>query len=1014
MPDPKFLEVNSLILNLVGDNRPYAEVYIKSQKILGLLDSGANVTVLGKNSYDFINKLNLPIFPIKTSILTADGKPHEANTFVVLPITYNKMTHNIQALIIPSLTKELILGMDFWTVFEIFPVIKSKRTNEINEITSLNLELEKREITAEQTYILNQVIQEFPTSFEGKPLGSTTFLQHVIDTGDAVPIKQRGYPVSPYVQREMDDELNRMLSLGVIEPSIGPWANPMVGVRKANGKLRLCLDARKLNAVTIKDSYALPYITRILGQISGTKYLSKIDLKDAFWQIPLEEKSKQKTAFTVPNRGLYQFKVMPFGLSNAAQSQCRLMDQVLGFDLEPSVFCYLDDVIVATNTFEDHIKMLHAVADRLKKANLTISVEKSHFCLKQMKYLGYVLGENGIRTDPEKVSAILYCSAPTTVKEVRRFLGMVGWYRRFINNFAQIVAPISDLLRNNARAIKWTQEAEEAFNKLKIALTSAPILAMPDFSKPFQVQSDSSDMAVGAVLIQHYDGRDHVIAYMSQKLSPTQQKYSVTERECLSLILAVEKWRCYLEGAHFIAITDHASLQWLHNLKDPAGRLARWALRLQPYNYTLIHRKGVLNVVPDFLSRCVSTLDIDVENFSGDVEYDKLKNKIISEPDKHPNYQINNDKIFKNVANNRNREWKLYVPLHLREKILVDNHDSKLSAHQGFSKTLQRIKQLYYWPKLWFEVRKYVNNCESCKQCKPVNYALKTTMGDPKLPNKPWRLIAVDLMGPFPRTQNQNIYLLVVLDVFTKFTLLKPLRSSSTKLICDYIKDNVFLLFGVPETVVTDNGPQFRSKYWKEFLEKFNVVNYKNAIYHAQNNPVERYNRGIGSAIRAYIDDNHTTWDRNIYEIGCAIRTAVNDSTKFTPFYLNFGYNMSTSGVTYKTEDILDSMNETPVFNSLEENRIKTLDNLLSAYERYAKPYNLRAREFSLKVGDEVWRRQFCQSDAEKKFCKKFALLYLKGVVQEKLGNNCYRIFDSKGKDVGVYSAKDLQAVVKI
>lgn len=968
------------------------------------MDSGANLTVLGKNAYDFINKLNLEIFPITTSVLTADGKPHSVNSYVNLPITYNKQTHNIQTLIIPTLAKELILGMDFWSAFQIFPVIKK-------EISVL--ESEQRFLTPQETFILNQTIQKFSSPCEGKLLGSTTVLKHVIDTGNAAPIKQRGYPVSPYVQREMDEELNRMISLGVIEPSIGPWSNPIVGVRKSNGKLRLCLDARKLNSVTIPDSYALPYITRILGQISGTKYLSKIDLKDAFWQIPLEERSKQKTAFTVPNRGLYQFKVMPFGLSNAAQSQCRLMDQVLGFDLEPSVFCYLDDVIVATNSFEEHIKMLKTVAERFEKANLTISLEKSMFCLKEIKYLGYILGENGIRTDSEKVAAILHCPAPTTVQEVRRFLGMVGWYRRFINNFAHIVAPISDLLKKNAKTIKWTLEAEEAFNKLKIALTSAPILSMPDFTKPFQVQSDSSDKAVGAVLIQYYDDREHVIAYMSQKLSPTQQKYSVTEKECLSLILAIEKWRCYLEGAHFIAITDHASLQWLHNLKDPAGRLARWALRLQPYNYTLFHRKGVLNIVPDFLSRCVSTLDIDVEDFSGDKKYEKLKNKIISDPPKHPNYQIVNNKIFKNIGNNRNREWKLFVPEHLRNKILIDNHDSRLSAHQGFSKTLQRIKQLYYWPKLWCDVRKYVMNCDSCKQCKPVNYVMRPTMGEPKLPNKCWRFIAVDLMGPFPRSKNGNIYLLVVLDVFSKFTLLKPLRSGSTKLICDYLKDNVFLLFGVPETIVTDNGPQFRSKLWSDFLENFGVNLWKNAYYHAQNNPVERYNRGIGSAIRAYIEDNHTKWDNYIYEIGCAIRTAVNDSTKFTPFYLNFGYNIHTSGITYKTEDILDSMNESSS-NSLEENRKKNVDNLLNAYERYAKPYNLRAREFSLKVGDQVWRRKFCQSDAEKKFCKKFALLYIKGIVKEKLGKNCYKIVDEKGKEVGVYSAKDLQLAKNI
>lgn len=249
-----------------------------------------------------------------------------------------------------------------------------------------------------------------------------------------------------------------------------------------------------------------------------------------------------------------------------------------------------------------------------------------------------------------------------------------------------------------------------------------------------------------------------------------------------------------------------------------------------------------------------------------------------------------------------------------------------------------------------------------------------------------------------------------MVDIFSKFTLVKPLRTGSTNLILKFIEESVFLIFGVAETIVSDNGPQFRSKAYKEFCESYNTEMYKNAIYHSQNNPVERYNRTIGAAIRCYIDKNHKTWDQNITKIGCAIRSAVNSSTKYSPYYLNFGYDMITSGLDYKTKDLLNSLKDAnEELNNLEKDREKVVDNMTAAYTRYARPYNLRARDFSLKVGDKVWWRVFAQSSAAKSFCDKFAMRFQKGVVKEKLGSNCYKIANENGKEVGVFSAKDLQ-----
>lgn len=974
--------------------------------MIGLLDSGANISVLGRNALELANKLKLQIYTYNNTVKTADGKPHTVMGFVYLPISFNKTTHLIETLLVPSISSELILGMDFWTAFEIVPIIKRKNI-QINTIDSNQIHL-----SPDQFKELDQRILKFLASTEETPLGRTSVLSHKIDTGTAVPVKQRYYHVSPYIQTEMDAELERMVKLDVIERSISPWSSPVVSVRKPNGKLRLCLDSRVLNSKTVKDSYPLPYISRILSQLSESKYISTLDLKDAFWQIPLEESSKEKTAFTVPSRGLWQFKVMPFGLHNAAQTQSRLMDEVMGYDLEPNVHYYIDDLIITSSTFEKHMELLEEVARRLEKANLRISLDKSKFCVKEVPYLGYILSESGLRLDHEKIAPVLNFPPPTTIKSLRRFLGMANWYRRFIGDYAKLVAPLTDLTKGNPKSIKFTPEAHESFNKIKIALTSAPILAMPDFSKEFQVQSDASDKAIGAVLTQIQNECEVVIAYMSQKLSPTQEKYSVTEKECLALILAIEKWRGYLEGApHFTAITDHASLQWLQNLKDPAGRLARWALRLQPYKFTLIHRKGSLNVVPDFLSRALASLDIHTENFTGDLEYDDLLESISNDPNLFPKFKITDNKIFKNVSLRKNSEWKVYVPKHLRKQILVEKHDSLLAAHQGYSRTLARVKEFYYWPRLYIDVKDYVKRCEICKKCKPVNQTLKAKMGKPKLPDIPWRTISVDLMGPFPRSRDGCTFLLVIVDVFSKFTLLKPLRNSSTSAICKFIEESVFLIFGVAETIVHDNGPQFRSNAFKSFCESYNATSYKNAIYHSQNNPVERYNRTIGAAIRCYINKNHKNWDQNIPKIGCAIRSAVNSSTKYTPYYLNFGCDMKTSGLDYKTKDLLNSFKDPNeiLTNSLEKDRKDVVKNMEAAYERYAKPYNLRAREFTLKVGDKVWRRVFTQSNAAKSYCEKFAMRFQKGIVKEKLGSNCYKIVDEQGKEVGVFSAKDLQ-----
>lgn len=705
-----------------NDNRPYGRVKIGDEFLDGLLDSGANVTVLGAGGFERVKRWELPILEAEGSIRTADGTIRRISACVDVPYEFEGQIHVVRTYLLEHITKSLILGTDFWQAFRIVPSFLA--TLEAADANMNDLEAPKEspvsgphELSQEQARRLQEAVDRFPFSDPDGELNCTTLVKHRIDTGDAVPIKQKQYVMSPYIQAEVEKEIQRMMDRGIIERVSNPaWLNPVIAVRKSSGGIRLCIDARKLNGVTVKNAYPQQNINRILGRLKGTKYLTALDMNDAFYQIELDEDSRPKTAFSVPSLGTFMYRRMPMGLCNSGATLCELIDSLFGSAFEPETFPYIDDFIVATEEFDDHIRMLHRVADKLIEGELKISRPKSKFCQRSIKYLGHILDEEGIKPDPEKIDPILTYPAPKTVKEVRRLLGMVGWYRRFIQNFSTITAPITELLKKDQLKFVWTKTAEKALENLKAALVTTPILATPDYSLPFVVQTDASDVGLGAVLTQEIGGEERVIAYMSVKLSAAERKYHVTERECMAVLIAIEKFRSYIEGVSFTVITDHASLQWLQNLKDPTGRLARWALRLQAYDFKLIHRKGALNVVPDGLSRAceaLQTFGIDSPIKTSDTWY----NDVLSRVDKHglvgQTYRYEENHLYcamRRSDNPAHEGWKKCVPVEFVEETIRDNHDSVFAAHGGFHKTMNRLRERYYWPSMRDDVRAFVNN----------------------------------------------------------------------------------------------------------------------------------------------------------------------------------------------------------------------------------------------------------------------------------------------------------------
>lgn len=982
----------------------------------GLLDSGASFTILGKGGLDVIEDLKLVGQPTNYAAQTADGTVHPAVCKVDIPFLVAKKVVVITTLVIPSLAKTLLLGIDFWKAAGIRPQF-SEMTIDCAVVDSVKpTENDERiELNKIQGRVLEKTIGNFEAS---KPdfIGCTSLLEHEIDTGDSLPVVKRGHVLSPYVQKEVDAELDRMVRLGVIEPSRSDWANPIVVVRKASGKVRLCLDARGLNSVTVKDRYPLQHIGRILGRIRASKFLSSIDLSDAFWQVRLHENSRKKTAFNVPGRGHFQFVRLPFGLCNSAQTLCKVLDECIGTDLEPHVFVYIDDIIIVSDSFHQHIYLLNEIAKRLKRCGLTISPEKSKFCVKELRYLGYILDENGLKMDPDKINPILNLPSPKNIREVRRIIGMAGWYRRFIKNFSQVTAPITDLLTLGKKKFVWSPEAEEAFLKLKTALVSSPVLCSPDFDQVFTIQTDASDVGIGAVLTQGDGSEERVIAYMSMKLTTAQRKYTTTERECLAVLEAIGKFRSYVEGTHFQVITDHASLLWLRNLKDPSSRLARWALRLQEFDFKLIHRKGKLNVVADALSRFVDVDLIDVlvnDNDVNDEKYVRMRNNIRENPTKFPNFFLKGDIVFRRCLPSKKQflegdsDWRLYVPNDSRMEVLKSMHDDSVSGHLGASKTLARVKEKYYWPGLAKDINNYVRTCEACQVNKYPNKNIKVPMGAQKECSGPWETIAVDFTGPFPRSKKGNRYLLVIVDIFSKFCILKPMRQADTRSMVNFLENDVFLVFGVPSKIVSDNGPQFTAKLYKNLLEKYKVVPNYNAAYHPQHNPAERVNRVVIGSVRSYLEKDHTRWDEEIPKIACAIRTAEHSSAGFSPYVINFGKRMQLDGDRLPRDDEEDSLEQRQ--EHMTEIRKIVKKNLESAYNTYSKSYNLRSKAVSFEPGETVLKKSFNQSSAPDKFSSKLASPFTKCIVREKIGACTYLLENLDGKVIGKFHANDLQ-----
>ena len=480
----------------------------------------------------------------------------------------------------------------------------SQRAQYIQRATDLGISVGDADLTTDQRDELLALIGEHNDCFATSvaDLGDTKFYDFKIDTGDAKPIRKAAYRYSPPVLQQISEQIQQMLDHDIIEPSTSEWLSPVVMVKKrGTNKLRFCVDFRNLNKVTRPLSFAMPRLDDVIDALSGSTIYSVTDMRQGFWQLGVHEDSRDKTSFTC-HEGVFRFKRLPFGLRNSPAHYQTKVSQILGKMAFKHAICYIDDILIHSKSFDDHMSHLRQLFTKFRDAGLKFHPEKCVFGKTQVQYLGYTFSQDGVHLDPSATQNVRNFPTPKTSKDIRVFLGLAQYYRRFVKNFSKIAAPLTRLLGKDIR-FEWTDDCQIAFDTLKAALTSPPILAYPNFEKPFLISCDASKFGLGYILGQKDDsGHERVIAYGGRTLSNAERKYTVTEQELLAVISAIKEFRHYLTNP-FVLYTDHIALKWLKTNSDLNGRLSRWALLLQQYDFEVIHRKGTHNTNADALSR---------------------------------------------------------------------------------------------------------------------------------------------------------------------------------------------------------------------------------------------------------------------------------------------------------------------------------------------------------------------------------------------------------------------------
>ena len=820
-----------------------------------------------------------------------------------------------------------------------------------------------KNLSPEEKQKVSTLISEFGDIFVGPDgqLGQTNLAEHYIDTGDTKPFKLPARRIPMFKRPIVEKEVDRMLEQGVIEPSTSPWNSPICLVTKPDGSCRFCIDLRALNAVTKLDAYPLPRADETLDRLAGSKYFSTLDLASGYWQLKLNEFDRPKTAFRIPGKGHFQFKVTCFGLKNAAGSFERLMEIVLQGLQHEKCLVYLDDVIIKGETFEEALSNLRDVFLRFRQSNLRLKPSKCKLFREEVVFLGHLVSKRGVTCNPAKVEVIRSWPQPQNKTQIRQFVGLVNYYRRMIPFCADRVQPLTKLTKKNIDFV-WGKEQEAAFNDMKTCLTTSPILGFPqENGGPLICDTDASGFAIGGVLSQIQEGEERVIAYGSHALNPAQQQYCTTKRELYAVVYFLQHFKQYLLGRKFILRCDHAPLKWLCSFREPEGILARWLSIIGPFDFEIQYRPGRLHSNVDPLSRipsrkCVypdcadcngsgkddavvpklqmprddplmSVSSKTIASVSDDAEERtpnwlgawtraelkrmQEKDAAISEllvlkqehRDKPPRADIrckNSDTIglwmqweilhlkdellYRKWLDKAGREIdQLVAPQEIRRKIFTELHGQRYAGHLGRDRTTSAVRNRFYWPNMGKDLKRWCRECDSCARAKPGPGRGRAPIQHISA-FQPMSVMAVDILGPLVTTRNGNNYIIVCGDYYTKWKEAFAVPDHQAMTVADKLITEVFLRFGFPSQLHSDQGREFESQLFKSMCTLLGVDKTRTCPYNPKSDGmIERYNRSLLTMLSMFVNDNHDDWDEQLPYVMAAYRATEHKSTSCTP-----------------------------------------------------------------------------------------------------------------------------------
>lgn len=758
-------------------------------------------------------------------------------------------------------------------------------------------------LTKLQREELNELLYEYENCFSGNGmvLGNCNVEMSIKLTEDKV-INYKPYRMSFHEREIVRQTVAELLKAGIIETSKSPYASPVLLVKKKDGGYRMCIDYRALNKITEKERYPLPIIQDLLDRLVHKLVFCCLDLANGYHQIKIAPSSRPFTGFITPD-GHYQYRMMSFGLCNAPAVFQRAMNEILAPVIHECAEVYIDDVIVWGEDVEECLKNLRKVLGLLAAAGVKLKRDKCSFLTNEVEYLGHEISGGEIRPSSHKIDAVKNFKPPRNVHELRQFLGLASYFRKFIHGFATKAQPLTKLTKKNQDWC-WGKDQIDAVQTLKESLTSDPVLVIYDPGKESEIHTDASKLGLGGVLLQRQSrGELGVVAYASRQTTATEQKYHSFELEALAVVFSIQKFRVYITGTKFRVITDCSALRMAWSKRDLSPRIARWWLDLQEYSFDVEHRPGTSMSHVDALSRNPITINhieekdlIDILQ-EGDEEIQGLITNLKLEIEAKKNkkdglrrdYKIENEKLFRVV----NGEMRPVLPKGARLHIMKIYHDD--NGHLGAEKCTEAIQAKYWFPKMKKVIGKYVSSCIGCQFTKkPSGKQPGLLHPIPRTP-VPFHTVHVDHLGPFTKSSGRS-YIFAIIDGFTKFVWLEAVATANARGAISALT-RLGQVFGHPVRIVSDRGSAFTGRDFEQYCDKHGIKHVLNAVATPRaNGQVERLNRTILASLSAHVGEEQKGWDGYLPQVQLGINSTVCQGTGKSPLELLCGYRPRLAG----------------------------------------------------------------------------------------------------------------------